>query len=376
MRSIMRNGLVPGGFSTKTGRQAVFFTVVNPMDDEQGLREAFLRFIKSKNRASQEYLETTSGHGILVQFLARSRRRTAILPNKVQCGRPPWNTVCRVHCESDMHEKYRTALTKRKRKTTCCSRSKFAMWITRSTQTRSKIISGKHKAMHRASGKPDATLWITEFQAYPSQQFNSRMNKDNIQLPSWSRSSNHISTKNNISKIWVRRRKSTGSVKHRKIAARYEPYRDLRTLCEFYETSMLRLQLFHRNWNNVLQLWTKFEDFAESHNIFNRTTAISIRSLATSLRRIPVKDQSMANLRDKWCSSRRKTCWEKQRREEESSDNSLQVESTTKLLEFVGGARDWRERNHALRPKMLWRKTTFQLRKLNEYKIQSIGFSR
>ena len=33
----MRNGLVPGGVSTKTGRQAVCFTVVNPMDDEQGL---------------------------------------------------------------------------------------------------------------------------------------------------------------------------------------------------------------------------------------------------------------------------------------------------------------------------------------------------
>ena len=29
---------------------------------------------------------------------------------------------------------------------------------------------GKHKAMHRASGKPDATLWIAEFQAYPTVQ--------------------------------------------------------------------------------------------------------------------------------------------------------------------------------------------------------------
>ena len=64
------------------------------------------------------------------------------------------------------------------------AQSKFAMCITKSTQTRSKIILVKHKAMHRASGKQDATLWITEFQAYPSQQFNSRMNKDNRQLPS------------------------------------------------------------------------------------------------------------------------------------------------------------------------------------------------
>ena len=29
----------------------------------------------------------------------------------------------------------------------------------------------KHKAMHRASGKPDATLWIAEVQTHPSQQF-------------------------------------------------------------------------------------------------------------------------------------------------------------------------------------------------------------
>ena len=92
---------------------------------------------------------------------------------------------------------------------------------------------GKHKAMHRASGKSDATLWPTEFQAYHSQQFNSRMNRDNILLPSWSRCSNHISTKNSFLKIWVRHRRSTGSVKHpSKIAARYGPDRDLRTLWE------------------------------------------------------------------------------------------------------------------------------------------------
>ena len=80
-RSIVRNGLVPGGFSTETGRHAVFSTVVNP------LRKP-LRIIKSKNRALQKYLETTSEYCILVQFIARSRRRIAILPNKISCGRP------------------------------------------------------------------------------------------------------------------------------------------------------------------------------------------------------------------------------------------------------------------------------------------------
>ena len=41
LRSMVHNGLIPGGFITKTGRYAVFFTVVDPMDDEQGLRETF-----------------------------------------------------------------------------------------------------------------------------------------------------------------------------------------------------------------------------------------------------------------------------------------------------------------------------------------------
>ena len=41
---------------------------------------------------------------------------------------------------------------------------------------------------------------------------------------------------------------------------------------------------------------------------FKGTISIAIRSLATSLRRTPVEDQSMANLREKLCSSRRKTC--------------------------------------------------------------------
>ena len=93
---------------------------------------------------------------------------------------------------------------------------------------------GKHKAMHRASRKLDATLWVTEFQAYLYQQFNSRMHKNNLQLPSWSKSSNHTSTKNNFSKIWVRRRRSTGFVKHRKncckIWTRHRPLNFARTL--------------------------------------------------------------------------------------------------------------------------------------------------
>ena len=39
LRSIVNHGLIPGGVSLRTGRQAMFFTVVNPMDDQDDLRE-------------------------------------------------------------------------------------------------------------------------------------------------------------------------------------------------------------------------------------------------------------------------------------------------------------------------------------------------
>ena len=39
LNSIIRNGLIPGGKSLKRRRPAVFFTTVNPMEDENGLGE-------------------------------------------------------------------------------------------------------------------------------------------------------------------------------------------------------------------------------------------------------------------------------------------------------------------------------------------------
>ena len=40
LRSVVNHGLIPGAVSLKTGRQAVFFTVVNPLDNQDGSGEA------------------------------------------------------------------------------------------------------------------------------------------------------------------------------------------------------------------------------------------------------------------------------------------------------------------------------------------------
>ena len=39
LRSIVNHGLIPGGVSLRTGTQAVFFTIVNPMDNQDGSGE-------------------------------------------------------------------------------------------------------------------------------------------------------------------------------------------------------------------------------------------------------------------------------------------------------------------------------------------------
>ena len=123
LRSIVNHGLTPGRVSLKTGRQAVFFTVEHPMDDQGGLRGNPVRPVTSKSRAIQKYLETLAEYGILVQFEARSTKRTAIFSNKIKRSYSPRHTACRVHSKSDMHEDQGSALTEGKRhsKTACCS---------------------------------------------------------------------------------------------------------------------------------------------------------------------------------------------------------------------------------------------------------------
>ena len=44
----MNHGLIPGGVSLKTGRQAVFFTVVNPMNNQDGSGETLCDLPKSR----------------------------------------------------------------------------------------------------------------------------------------------------------------------------------------------------------------------------------------------------------------------------------------------------------------------------------------
>ena len=93
LNSIIGNGLILGGKGLKRGRQAVFFTA----EDENCMGETPRYSTKTKNRNTQEYLETPSKYNVLMQFEARSRERLAVLPNTVTCSRSLRHTTCSFH---------------------------------------------------------------------------------------------------------------------------------------------------------------------------------------------------------------------------------------------------------------------------------------
>ena len=104
MHSIIRSGLILGGQSLKRGRQSVFFTVVNPMDDDSCLEETPCDLTKPRIAPYKKTWKTSSKYGILVQFETCSRERIAILPNTVARIRPLQHTTSGLHRESGMHE--------------------------------------------------------------------------------------------------------------------------------------------------------------------------------------------------------------------------------------------------------------------------------
>ena len=215
LRSTMRNRLVPRGFSTKTGRHAVFFTVMDPMDDEQGLRETFCDLSKARiepHKNTWKPLQDTVHCCNLILTQEGGLQFYQTRSNAVVCDTLPAEFIEK---RIRMKTEKKKALPKRKRQTTCCSQSKFAMW---------KKDLPRQEARSFWKTQSDAqsfleTGWNIVDYRVPSISLSTSSTarwKKTTQLRSWSRSSNHISTKNNFLKVWVRRRRSTSSVKHRK----------------------------------------------------------------------------------------------------------------------------------------------------------------
>ena len=94
LNSVIRNGLIPGGKSLKRGRQAVFFTTVNPMDDGNGMGESPRDLTKPRIAPYKNKWKRVQNTVCWCNFEARSRERLAILPNAVTCSRSLQHTTC------------------------------------------------------------------------------------------------------------------------------------------------------------------------------------------------------------------------------------------------------------------------------------------
>ena len=169
---------------------------------------------------------------------------------------------------------------------------------------------GRRKAMHRVSGRPDATLWTAEFQANQFQQFKGRMNKGNIKLLSWSRCLNHISIKTNFPKDMSQTKKISRFGEASQELLKDTNHTEIFDLCEkskkrqcpdcnsFTDSGMIFFAVAGDFWSTE----------GVSHN-FKKTTTFSIRSMATSSRKIPVEDQSMVNLNGERNAEKSKETW-------------------------------------------------------------------
>ena len=97
LRSIVNHGLIPGGVNLRTCRQAVFFTIVNLMDNQDGSGETLCDLSQARIASYKNILKHFQDTIFLVQFEARSTKRTAILSNKMKRSYTLRHTACRVH---------------------------------------------------------------------------------------------------------------------------------------------------------------------------------------------------------------------------------------------------------------------------------------
>ena len=254
-------------------------------------------------------------------------------------------------------------------------KSKFAMWFTRSTCTRSKIILG-------------IATRCGELRRNPKQHCRLQ-NTWYIDLDS--ETAGCTATKYGHNADWdVRKTSAQGTVPWRHeskagdqqvqrgittITRRHEPNRDLRTLREFCKKiSVLIAMLFFFFFEIGIKCCSCGRNLKYS---WSRTTLQKtnlLQSLALSLRRIPVEDQNMVSLKDRWCSTGGSICWRKR--------DKLNTETIRRYFQGGTNKKDteshWRSTTLAKRKSCfsigwLLKDTAVQQRKLNGCRTPNIG---
>ena len=209
------------------------------------------------------------------------------------------------------------------------------MWFTRSTCTRSKIILEIATRCGELRGNPKQHCWLqntwyVDLNGEPAGCTATKITSQNL-----SRCSRNISIRNNSLKTWVRSRRSTNSARtHNNYSSTWTTQRSS-SFARIAQNINVLIAMPSPNSGSYIavagEIWSTRGVLQHSR----RPIAILLQSLDLSLIIIPVEDQHMVSLKDRWCSTRRSICLRKQdkvymatiRQSFEGGTNKLDTES-------------------------------------------------
>ena len=253
-----------------------------------------LRLVTNKIRAIHEYLETPPKYSILVQLEAGSRERLAILPNKVTCGRSPRYTGCGISLRKRYAWRPRISLIKGK--AWFWDRVLFLKLIRNVVYkiclSKKQDHLGNRNKMRNGTEKPEATL--SDYRV-PGISLSTVKQQD-------------VRRQNNVTKLIEMFEKHQHEEQFLKDSSQTQK------INRFSEESP---QLFaNMNYTEIFELYVLIEIPCGKSGWFvvvaeetgsirevlqppRRTIATVLRSLALSLRRIPVENQNTVSLKDR-----------------------------------------------------------------------------
>ena len=97
LNSIIRNCLIPGGKSLKRGRQAVFFTAVNPMADANGMGATPRDLTQPRTAPLNNTWKRLQNTVFWCNSKLAQENGLQFLPDTVTYSRSPQHTACNLH---------------------------------------------------------------------------------------------------------------------------------------------------------------------------------------------------------------------------------------------------------------------------------------
>ena len=247
-----------------------FFTTVNLMEDVHGMGETPCDLTKPRIapcKNTWKRLQNT----VWVQFEARSRERLAILPDTVTCSRSPQHTACSLHWESGVCENSGGALPQgvlNSENATSRAKNPTRNMVHKIHKGKKQDHLGNHRAIRKVTGKLCSNTVDHRISGVPlsavEPQNTTRENEVKRLIEKFE---NHKHKESFSQDFEPDAEDQQVQQRIAGLDRRLEQHRDLRTMRKFFQTAMSWLQCLLGNRNNLLQLWKKYQIFAESNEV-------------------------------------------------------------------------------------------------------------